>query len=221
LNNPVRYIDPFGLDIYRYDKKTGDLEMFKETDDDYDQIAKFKYNKETKKYELKTNKNGKVKTHIDKIEKGILHDGINFMNNDNIFAVGGEGQPSQAGVEKFVYELSEMVGKEIGGAYFSQDGSSNATHISVGKYKDNRYDETKGHGHIKYFNTVSTNQNDITGFFHTHPSSANDRYQPSPKDKRSRDKDLDLNPMLQFFIFTSPKNNGGKIPYIFEYTKWP
>ena len=43
--NPVKYIDPDGRDIYRYDKETGDIKLYKKTDDNFDQFGKFKYNR--------------------------------------------------------------------------------------------------------------------------------------------------------------------------------
>ena len=78
MNNPIRYIDPNGMDVYRFDDKTGEMHLFLQTDDDFDQIGRFKYDKKTDTYVLKTNKNGEARTRIDNIEKGILSDGMNF-----------------------------------------------------------------------------------------------------------------------------------------------
>ncbi len=44
-NNPVKFVDPNGMDIYRYNDKTGEMILAKQTDDNFDQIGKFKYDK--------------------------------------------------------------------------------------------------------------------------------------------------------------------------------
>jgi len=226
-NNPILNIDPNGMDVYRYDDKTGEFILRQETEDNFDQVGKFKYDKKTGEYTLKTNKKGEAKTRIDNVEKGILSDGINFKENNNIIAVGGEGQASVGGVEAFAVNLSDMVSKEIGGAYFSKDGSSETTHVSIGRYVNNKFDETRGHGqnfgsypHLR----GDYNKFSLTGFFHTHPSRGNisvsDRTRPSGKDLESRNKDLKLNPSMQFYILTHPVSYGGTFPYKINYTNW-
>ena len=155
-----------------------------------------------------------------------MNDGINFKENNNVIAVGGENQASVDGVEKFVVQLSDMVGKEIGGAYFAKDGAGATTHISIGLYKNNSLKETRSNGHIAWARMYpsSSLNNSITGFFHTHPSSGNinvsDRTQPSRQDKESRDKDLKSNPNLQFYILTHPVSYGDPFPKKIPYTNW-
>jgi hypothetical protein len=56
-------------------------------DDQHDQIGDYSYNKKTKEYSL--NKNRKMK--VNNIAKGILKDGINFKEENNIIDVNGEG----------------------------------------------------------------------------------------------------------------------------------
>ena len=226
-NNPVNAIDPMGMDVYRYDDKTGDMSLFKKTDDNFDQIGKFKTvtNKETgeKSYELKTNKDGTAKTRMDNVEKGILSDGINFMKNDNVIAVGGKGQASVEGVEAFAVNLSDMVGKEISGAYFSKDGAEATTQISIGSYQNNTLTQSGSSGHALWqrMNPDSQLGNSITGFFHTHLTtgySVSDRTTSSKQDRDSRDAALKLMPNLQFYILTHPVNYGDKFPYKIPYT---
>ena len=84
LNNPLRFIDLNGKDIYRYDQKSGNFVLFKETNDKFDQLGRFKYDKKTNTYSLKTNKNGETKVAINYIEKGILRDGFNFKTTDQL-----------------------------------------------------------------------------------------------------------------------------------------
>ena len=90
-NNPILNVDPSGMDIYRFDNQTGIFTLYQKTDDDFDQIGKFKKNKDTGEFELRTNKRGKAKTLLNNIEKGILSDGMNMKTADNAIAVGGEG----------------------------------------------------------------------------------------------------------------------------------
>ena len=34
--NPIKYVDPNGMDVYRYDDKTGEMILFQKTDDNFD-----------------------------------------------------------------------------------------------------------------------------------------------------------------------------------------
>jgi len=193
------------------------------TNDNFDQVGKFKYDKKSGEYTLQTNKKGEAKTRIDNVEKGILSDGINFMKNDNVIAIGGEGQASVDGVEAFAVNLSDMVGKEISGAYFSKDGAATTTHISIGNYQNNTLTESGPSGHTLWQRMNSDSQlgNSITGFFHTHPTigySVSDRTSASEQDKRSRNRELKQMPHLRFWILTHPVNYGDKFPYKKEYT---
>ena len=167
INNPIRLIDPNGMDIYRYDSKSGKFTLEVSNNDDFDQVGRFKLDKGTGEYTLMTNKKGTPKTMIDKIEKHILSDGINFKENNNVIAVGGEGQASVEGVEKFVVQLSDMVGKEIGGAYFAKDGAGTTTHMSIGLYKNNGLKETNSNGHAAWVRMYPHSNLDksLTGFF--------------------------------------------------------
>lgn len=36
MNNPIKFVDPSGLDVYRYDNKTGNLVLAVQNDDDFD-----------------------------------------------------------------------------------------------------------------------------------------------------------------------------------------
>ena len=48
LNNPIRFIDPNDMDVYRFDDKTGEMHLFLQTDDKFDQIGQFKYDKKNR-----------------------------------------------------------------------------------------------------------------------------------------------------------------------------
>ena len=213
LNNPILRIDPNGLTDFTFDKKTGDVKQIGEKNDDPDRILKT-----NRKGEIKYNKKGEAKVAVGGIEQGILKDGQNFKNKDQIISVGGEGQPTVRGVEDFSLKLSEYVGTEIAGAYFSKDGAAATTHITIGNYRNNTLQSAKGHGHSEGIRQ-GLKLNDITGFYHTHPStgiSVSDRTRASEADLNARDNALKLMPHMKFFIITSPLYYGAdneKIDY--------
>ena len=158
------------------------------------------------------------------VEKGILKDGIDFKNNNNMIAVGGEEQPTIEGVEAFAVKLSNLVSREIGGTYFSRNKSSSPNYISIGRWIKNTYTETNNHGvnigsypeyrqHYKEFEPV--------GFFHTHPSKGFnpvDIYNPSERDINYKNKNLDKKADLRFYLLANPKDYGDKFPFKDEYT---
>jgi len=88
-----------------------------------------------RKGEVKYKKNGEAKVAVGGIELGILKDGQNFKNKDQVISVGGKGQPSVEGVKSFTLQLSEYVGTEIKGFSYSSNGSGDATDMVLGKYK--------------------------------------------------------------------------------------
>ena len=71
-NNPVNFVDPDGEDIYRYDDKSGTFHLYQKNDDEFDQIARFKYNKDTGEHDLRRKRNGNVKFRMDNIGKGFF-----------------------------------------------------------------------------------------------------------------------------------------------------
>lgn len=180
--NPIRYVDPNGMDVYRYDDKTGEMILFEKTEDNFDRIGKFKYDKKTDTYTLKTNKQGEARTRMDNIEKGILSDGMNFMVNDNSWAVGEKGQPTVAGFQDFAVGFAEMINKEVSGYYLSNPQAPNTVNtIYMGRHVNNT--ATKSHkgslwGHLP---NMQFNMQVHTDW-HTHPTyghSDADRTRPS------------------------------------------
>ena len=202
-NNPIRLIDPTGMDVYRFDDKTGTMNLFKKTKDDYDQIGKFKHDKFTGEYKLKTNKQGEVRTRIDNIEKGILKDGMNFKTSANVINVGGVGQASVAGFESFIIKFSDMIRKELAGFYYSKNGQAEIDYIHIGKYENNTS--------IKSYPTpnIFSVRPDLLGkikphtSWHTHPSNASDsdRLHSSEQDKDFK-KDAKQLGVNRFIILT-------------------
>lgn len=201
MNNPVRYIDPYGRDVYRFDDKTGEMILYKQTNDNFDQIGRFKYNKKTNTYILKTNKRGEARTKIDKIEKGILSDGMNLKSKSNVWEVGGKGQPTVEGFQNFAIGFSEMIGKELAGFYYAKSGQNDVSYIHMGKYENNRYDKSYSTPGIFSVRPELLGRIENHTSWHTHPSTAPeaDRIQPSGIATPGGDMEHKRNHLLQGF----------------------
>jgi len=206
-DNPVRLVDPNGEDVYRYNENTGNLNLAKKTDDKFDQIGKFKYDKKTDTYTLKTDKKGNAKTYVANIEKGILKDGINFKKNDNVINIGGKNQATVKGFENFVLNFANFVDKEISGYYMSNKNESSTNYVYVSKYVNNT--ATEAHSSYSLYNVRPDlyNSTVVTTDFHTHLSRFDDasRLTPSDADKNTKESDL-LNGIQNFIIITNPEN---------------
>jgi len=220
-NSPLLRIDPDGLTDYKINRKTGAVEQVGDANDDPDRVLK-----SNRKGKVKYKKNGNAKVAFGDIEKGILKDGQNLKEGGTAIEVGGKGQPTEKGVEAFALRLSGYVGTEIGGAYLSLGDSKNTTHITIGGYTKNDFQNTKSYGlsaFRDYVSSVEEFTSSIKGFFHTHPGdggqiSNSDRLVPSNPDVNTRDAALKLNPSLRFFLITRPVN-GGSFPLKIDYTK--
>lgn len=177
--------------------------MSVKNDDEFDKVGRFKYDKKTGEYTLQTNRKGEAKTRIDNIEKGILSDGINFRDNSNFIEVGKEGQPTVEGVQNFVVELGEMVGKEIAGYHMAENGKSEVSYSFIGKYINNT--ETKSYAGMTFaMRPDLLGKIEAVTDFHTHPSSPrfsiSDRLRPSPADLNKRNSTQEYFPNVKKFI---------------------
>ncbi len=188
-NFPVYLIDLYGEDDYRYDKKTGEFILMNKTDDITDRVLNYKTkpDKETGDYHLKNNR-----VLISNIEKGILHNGVNFKERDNIIAVGGENGPTLIGVHNFVIDLSDMVGLEIAGYDYSKNTEEFVTNVCIGRYYSTKDVNSRRNTPTKAycnFNVALAGQSiEETIFiaqFHTHLSS----YSIEERTKPSGEKD--------------------------------
>ena len=202
-NNPILRIDPNGMDDYTINKKTGDVELVNETDDETDRVVKT-YSMGKRKGEVKYNKKGEAKTAFGGVEKGILSDGMNFQENDNIIEVGGEGQATVDGVKSFTLQLSEYVGKEIKGFSYSSNGTGNVTDMSLGKYKNNEFTKSYGTTNAlqKKYGTNFSFSN-VTQEFHKHPNGELGATQSAPgqsADVRTLQNDKPFIPNASFII---------------------
>ena len=202
MNNPIRFIDPDGLDVYRFDDKTGTFHLMETNDDATDKVMGYHQNKAG---DWVQNKGFfQIKTRMDGIEKGILNDGINFKTDNNLIEIGGEGQPTLEGVQSFVVDLSEMVGKEIGGYDIANKGSDSPSYVHIGKYKNNKYNESvkSYYPYRDYSSKLDMNSVYEHTDWHTHPSRASDsdRSQDSERDKKMKLKTQRDHPHVKKFI---------------------
>ncbi len=180
-NNPLLYVDPDGKDIYRYDDKTGDLVLMQKTDDKIDKIGNYKFDKKTKEYTLQTNKKGEAKTKVDNIAKGILKDGINFKENNNVIEVNGSGQPTEQNVIDFLVSYSDNVASVEVSGYGLNDKSSQSSDVTamlVWQHKNNSWDKASDRVYQENQVLRQSDRGDYKGFsrftkyhFHTHPTS--------------------------------------------------
>ena len=212
LNNPVNFVDPDGRDVYRFDDETGDMILHQQTNDDFDQIGRFQYDRKTDTYTLRTNRNGEARTRMDNIEKGILSDGMNFMTNANVWETGALGQPTVEGFQDFAIQFGDMIGREVAGFYFSNNGQDNVSYIHMGKYENNKRNQS--------FSTPSifSMRSDLHGrisphtAWHTHPSDAldSDRLRPSVQDYNFKAGQQQAHGIKHFIILTGGHS---PIPY--------
>ena len=208
--NPIRFIDPDGRDIYRYDED-GTFNLAIKTDDNFDLVGIFAYNAETNQYDLQRDVNGNPLTYSDhlgnnnQIAKGILSNGRNFQQNGGNIMVDGDGQPTTKDVQQFMLILDEISGKEISAYGVSSPYKTDGGMIRINPYLNN---------------TTITSNNPIYSFdgyqvqshFHTH-GQAVDYFQatlPSDWDKNFKRKFSTQNPQTQFIIL---HNYGAPLHY--------
>ena len=202
-NNPVNFVDPDGRDIYRYDDKSGTFHLYQETNDDFDQVARFRYNKETGNYELKMSKNGDIKIRMDNVEKGILSDGINVLTDSQVWST---DKVSIEGFQNFIVAYSDMIGREMGGYYYSEIGGTNIKYINSGMGKNNTQTMSypgPGIFHVQpdLYGKVVPHTN-----WHTHPSYADNKLEPSGEDREFK-REQSKHGLKRFIILT-----GGSSP---------
>ena len=209
-NNPVLRIDPNGLTDFTFNKRTGEFNQVGESNSEPDRVVRTDKNGNVKKkgdglfgFLVKEENRGDAKVLFNGIEKGILRDGINFKEENQIIGVGNDDQPSVEGVKDFIFKLSNYVGREIGGSFFSKETGENTSHITVGRYKNNtdKSIATSGDYEAKKMGLVQTT------FFHTHLRKFSDvaRLKPSRGDLSTREDDRNN---IKFIILTSPRKNG-------------
>lgn len=220
LNNPILRIDPNGLTDFTFDKNTGDVKQVGEKNDAPDRILKT-----NTKGEIKFKKNGDAKVAMGGIQQGILKDGQNFKNKDQVISVGGKGQPSVEGVKSFTLQLSEYIGKEMKGFSYSSNGSKNVTDMVLGRYINNRTDKsfaTPNELYKKYGADFSFNN--ILQDFHTHPDGKLGATQSDPqlsKDVETLQDDKPKLPNASFIILYRVPGQEKPEEYDYSHTYLP
>ena len=198
--DPVNLVDPVGLDIYKMDKKTGDITFYQSEGDEvkYDTLVEIKHKRGEEKR----------KTLISNIEKGILKDGINFEHNDNLIQIGVEGAPTIEGVQDFLLALSNTVDKEIGGYYLAKIGSESISYVKTSRYIGNTDRNAMPRG--PYLDIATPTEYEPIVNFHTHLSKFADsiRLVPSSQGEYSdigfMNRQKENAPNMRFLIITDP-----------------
>ena len=129
-NNPIYFIDPDGMQSwsfsgqaavnfakdlqillaldgidtdYTFNRKTGEIKQHGEKNNNPDRIVNL-------------NKKGEVKgVLVDNIVKGILKDGINFKQNNNVIEINGTDQPTESQFQNFIADYTKLAGVEVSG----------------------------------------------------------------------------------------------------------
>ena len=202
--NPVRFVDPNGLDNYRYDDELGQFYLMETTDDDIDSVLGYHKNKETGIFEKNT-KWYQVKKRIEGIEKGILKDGMNFKSGANVIEIGNEESPSIEGFQSFIVDFSDMIGLEIAGFYYDSDKSK---YIHIGSIRNNTF--TKSYATPNIYSARPDLLNIVHPYVHWHTHPSNQSFaDPSVPSKEDIDyKEHQKNKGIQhFYIFTKDSHN--------------
>lgn len=208
--NPVKFVDPDGKDIYRYSRIKHKFIKMKDTNDNYDQVGKFRYSIKQKGFVQKTDKEGNPKFYSygpnsnNKIAKGILGNGFSMWRRGVQLPLTEKSGLTKDDIFNFALLLDKVTGVEISGIIFREN---NEEKVYLEPYKDNESDQSYNHksfyppGTILHFHT------------HGHASHAG-AMQPSTEDKSFRDDILQSIPNIIFLILHNYENSP------FDYTKY-
>ena len=211
--NPINIIDPTGKDIYRFDKKTGEMILFQTNNDPFDQIGAFKKDRKTGDYLLRQHLSGKPIIKVNHIGKGILSDNMNFKDKDNYIDIIST-QLTLEEVEMFLLDFSNMIDREIGGYYLSTSENEIIRYVTIGKYSKNKDDLAFPGGPynaLKGLSSFSVDNYIVRVNYHTHLSKFpdNSRLRPSSDmaggDLGFKARALTTNPQMLFLIITNPQ----------------
>jgi RHS repeat-associated protein len=137
-NNPINRIDPNGLTDYKINKETGETTQVGDPNDDPDRILKTNSDGSVKYYGtgwLVAKKNrGKAKVSVDGIKKGLLEDGHNFKDSDNLYTVTND--ISADDILGFISNVSDDLNAELAGHELTKaSGSDTTSEVLLSAYK--------------------------------------------------------------------------------------
>src|SRR5690554_4980896 len=132
--------DDYGID------KDGKITLLKNTDDKFDRLFELDKKGNIKKrgnsFLISKAKRGQEIVAVDNIAKGILKDGMNLKENNTVFKVNREGQPTLAEFDNFISRFSDYVKKEIAGVRLGSDLSPEVSSVRIHSYKYNKWDKS-------------------------------------------------------------------------------
>jgi RHS repeat-associated protein len=218
--NPINRIDPTGLTDFKINKETGDVAQVGEANDDPDRILKTDKDGNVKKkgegflgFLVSEKNRGEAKVAVGGIEQGFLSDGMNLKSEDNVFDVGGEGQPTLGGFEDFALKISNYVDKEVDGVYLSNKNETDISHVYLAGYKNNDSQNARGGFNLHKYRPDLVGNTEVRELFHTHLSrfGDSDRLRPSSigplgGDVGYKKRQSEYHPTLKFRIITNPKS---------------
>ena len=108
---------------------------------------------------------------------------------------------SVEGFQDFIVQFSDMIGKEMAGFYYTDNGSNDISYIHMGRGKNNTYRKSTTEPQIynvrpDLLGLVSVHTN-----WHTHPSFADNKTTISEKDKEFKKSHLEKG-VKHFIILT-------------------
>jgi RHS repeat-associated protein len=218
-NNPLIRIDPTGLTDFKINKETGEVTRVGDENNDPDRILKTDRDGNVKRkgegflgFLVKEENRGKPKVAVGGIEQGFLSDGMNLKTEDNVFGVGGEGQPSVEGFEDFALKLSNYLDKEVAGYYLSNTNETDISNIYLGGYEGNGAQNASSGFNLHRYSPDLVGNVEVRVDFHTHLSrfGDSDRLRPSGTELPGGDMQYKRNqlrniPTLRFIIITNPE----------------
>lgn len=116
---------------------------------------------------LKRKRNGNAKLRIGNIEKGILSDGINLLEDSQVWST---DDVSIEGFQDFIVQYSDMIGREMGGYYYTEIGGTDLKYINSGKGKNNTHTMSYPGADIFRVRRDLYGKVEVHTNWHTHPS---------------------------------------------------